>query len=402
MLNKKTRGIATALVITFTTLAAAAPPVVIDSEQKADAAVLAAFRIKSTPLGHLHFVTNYARGQIEDALLKVGAATTPAGLMSMRNGLTLPCAGGGTLTAKMARTFPRVVKLGWSACKFTDIDGYARERAGSAEVVLVSDSFTPGKVAAIRFGSATSDFIDKRLVVYDDQITDETRSLNLRMVGLIPMQRAFPLYGLFVGDFAFETTGFYNEHDHYEFPLSPIPPFDADSGTSMEHLLASGSITYTNARTHSVEDARFHSGTVTSTSRQDGYPDTMSKYTVDGFRSRREFDQPAATWQESLDGRIDLQYPTPDPYSPGCQSGAYVFKTRAPVVRNLTTPYEFDSGDLLINGVVARFYTAATTPAGLPAPVDHNLIHLEVPNVGQFNYDSNGVTALREATQCWN
>lgn len=401
MLNKNTRGIATALAITFTTMAAAAP-VTIDSEQKANAAVLAAFRIKATPLGHMHFVTNYARGQLEDALQKVGAATTPAGLMSMRNGLTLPCAGSGTLTAKMARAFPRVVKFSWSACKFTDADGFARERAGNAEVMLVTESFTPEKVAAIRLGSATSDFVDKRLVVYDDQITDETRSLNLRMVGLIPMQRAFPLYGLFVGDFAFETTGFYNEHDHYEFPLWPIAPFDADSNISMEHLLASGAITYSNEKTHSVEDARFHYGTVTSTSHQDGYPDSMSRYTVDGFRSRREFDHPAATWAESLDGRIDIQYPTPDTYSPGCQSGTYVFRTRAPVVRSLATPYEFDSGDLLINGMAARFYTAATVPAGLPAPVNHNLIHLDVPNVGQFNYDSNGVLALREATQCWN
>lgn len=257
-------------------------------------------------------------------------------------------------------------------------------------MLLLSDSFAPEKVGGLRFGSADSDFVEKRLVVYDDQITDEARSINLRMVGMIPMKRAFPQYGLFIGNFAYELTGFYEEHNVITLPNISAPPIVTNYRLMPEAVFTSGSVSYNQAKTHSVEETRFLYGKVRSLSQQDGYPDSSTQYDLHGFKARREFDYAGFTWQESLDGRIDFRYPAPDVYSTGCLSGTYVFRTRAPITHSGVTPFEFDSGDLVINNMVAQFYTSASVPAGLPVPANHNLIHLEVPNVGTFNYDSDG------------
>jgi hypothetical protein len=295
-----------------------------------------------------------------------------------------------------------VLRLSWNDCKYTDIDGYAGEQAGTAEILLLSDSFSPEKVGGLRFGNASADFVEKRLVVYDDQITDEARSINLRMLGVIPMKRAFPQYGLFIGNFAYELTGFYQEHSVTTLPNIPVPPIVSNYRLMPESVFASGSVTYNEAKTHSVEATRFLYGKVRTLAQQDGYADSATQYEMSGFKARREFDYAGFVWQESVDGRIDFRYPTLDVFSSGCLSGSYIFRTRAPITHSGLSPYEFDSGDLVINGMVAQFYTAANLPAGLPVPVNHNLIHLEVPNVGSFNYDSNGRTKLVENAVCWN
>jgi hypothetical protein len=404
MIPTRSRLLICALSIAATTIAAAAPPVIIDSEQKATAAVLTALGLKTMPANDIDRLSYIARGRAEEALRQLAVTVSPAGLMAARDGLVLPCGTSGNMTARMARALPRVLRLSWNACKFTDENGNSRERLGSADVVLLSDSFTPDRIGALRFGTATADFVDKRLIIDVDQITDEALSINLRMVGLIPMKRAFPLYGLFVGDFAFELTGFSDEHNHIELPDTGWPPFETKYRVTSQSVVASGATTYDAPKTHLVEVMRLHSGKVTKFEHQDGYPEASTQYSLAGLRLRREsdfadFDK--AWSKESLDGRIELQYPAPSPYT--CLSGGYTFKTAVPITRRIFGPDITEAGELLINGsTLVQFFTAANVPGGLPVPVHGNLIHMEVAGVGIFNYDTDGVTSLTEISQCPN
>jgi len=383
----------------LTCAAVNAAPVVIDSEQKANAAGAAAQRALSQPLYDQGLVTFYARGIAEHALMQLAATTTPIRLINSRNGITLACATSGNLTARMARAFPRVLKLQWQACKYNDLDDYPRERNGSAEIVLLSDTFAPKTVAAIRFGTLNADFTDSRHIEYPDQITDELRSFNLRMLGQIPMVRAFPLYGLFVGPFAFELTGFYQEHSLTELPGSGQPLFEQTSRTSAEFLIVSGATTYNTAKTHSVEDLRLHFGKVTHTYSSSTSGESSNSYTADGFRVRREADYVTFSGSQAVDGKIDFQY---SPLSGNCLNGAYTFKTRAPLVSNSLYSGLFDAGDLLINGsTTARFYSAANVPPTLPVPQLGMLVHLDVRNVGSFNYDASGLGVFAQNSQCY-
>ena len=393
----KLAALAAAAILACATASAA--PVVIDSEQKANAAGAAAQRAMAQPTHDQGLVTFYARGIAENALMQLAAATTPSALVNARNGIALPCATSGSLTARMARTFPRVLKLQWQACKYNDIDDYPRERNGNAEIVLLSDTFAPQAVAAIRFGTLNADFTDSRHIEYPDQITDELRSLNLRMLGQIPMVRAFPLYGLFVGDFAFELTGFYQEYSLTELPGSGQPPFEQTTRTSAEFLIVSGATTYNTAKTHSVEDLRLHFGKVTHTSSSPSWGESSNSYTVDGLRVRRESDYVSWSGSQSVDGKIEFQYSA---LSGNCLNGAYAFKTRAPLVSNSLFSGLFDSGNLLINGsTTAQFYSAANVPPTLPVPQLGMLVHLDVRNVGSFNYDASGLGVFAQNAQCF-
>jgi hypothetical protein len=392
-----------ALALGFTTAVVAAP-VAIDSEQKANAAVVTALYVKQYPLNHLRNTSDVARRYAEEALQQLAATTTPAALINSRNGLVLPCANGGNLTARLARTFPRVLRLNWSTCKYDDVDVNPHERNGSGEVLLLSDSFSPDRVGAIRFGTARSDLVDTRLITYDDQITHEAISLNLRMVGVIPMKRAFPTYGLFIGEFAYETTGFFQNRSLIDLPGTGLPTYESTYRVAPEFLLVSGALTYTNSFTHYVDDVRFQFGKVTTTTTQ-GYGSSATPsieyYTMEGLRIRSEADYAVLTVHDSIDGRIDYHYALPGPYTAGCLSGLYSFKTQAPIGRNVFGPLEFESGDLLINASTrVRFFTSTNVPPTLPVPQNGVLIRLDVANVGSFNYDTNGRNTLLTNSHC--
>lgn len=390
----------TALLTAFTATAA---PVVIDTEQKANAAVVTTLNALARPSSDFNFVTFQARGIAESALLQLAAATTPAALMGSPGGLSLACGTSGNLTARMARSYPRVLRLQWQACKFQDIDSYPRERNGSAEILLLSDTFSPTKVGAIRFGNGSTDFTDSRHIEYPDQITDEVRSLNLRMLGKIPMTRAFPSFGLFVGDFAYELTGFYQLHSLTELPGSGLPLQESMSRNSFEFVIATGATTYNDARTQAVEDLRLNWGRVTNTSLlPPPWGEISNSYTVEGLRLRRESDYVTFSDRQSVDGKIDFQYgPPANGEVQGCGNGLYTFKTRTPLGRTSIGAPSFAAGEVLINGTVAaQFYSPANVPATLPVPQFGMLIHLDVRNVGVFNYDSPDLSPIYMNAQC--
>jgi hypothetical protein len=395
MTRNFSRGVAL-VAAAFITCAAAAAPVVIDTEQKANAAVLSAQKALTVPKQELEGMAGYARSLAESALEPLAAATTPMAVINSRNGVVVACSTSGTLTARMARTFPRVLKLRWQACKFNDLNGYPHVRNGDAEIILLSDSFVPEKVGGIRLGTLNSDFTDTRHIEDPEQITDEVNSANLRLIGLIPMTRAFPRFGVFVGEFAFETTGYSQSYFRAEVPGQPV--YEQTSSTSVEHLVASGSTTYDSSKTHSVEDLRLYFGKVTHSSTSPNYPSSTSSYTINGLKVRHEFDYVAWTSSKSVDGKVEFQY---SPAAGACLNGEYNIKTRKRLAGSLFE-FKYDSGDLLINGsTAAQFFTAANVPPTLPVPQSGNLVHIDVRNLGSFNYDASDLSILAQNAQCF-
>lgn len=381
--------------------AAAADPVVIDSEQKTLAALTTGFTVMTEPVNTVRGTVDLTRRVAETALALVGAATTPAALLKKPAGITIPCAVSGSATAQMARTFPRVLKLRWNACLYTDFDGYPRERNGSTEITLLSDTFTPERIAGIRQGSAGVDFTESRTILEPEQNSYDNWSVNLRIVGLIPMVREFPRYGLFVGPYAFEMTGFYRGQSRYEFPEPQSPPYESDSLSTFEYVIASGATTYSNSQTQLAEDLTLHWGTFESTTQSTGRPADTGRFSVQGLRVRSDSEFVNWTRADRIDGNIDYHWRAA--FGPSCLSGEYRLKTVAPLRRSM-----FDgngaltSGDLRINGTTrAQFFSAANTPPSLPTPQNGMLANLGVAGVGTFNYDVSGPFPLRQMSGCW-
>ena len=379
--------------------AANAAPVVIDSEQKVNAALATGFRVLQEPAHTLWFTVDAARRIAEDGLAQVAAATTPASLVKKDQGITLPCSVSGSVNAQMARSFPRVLKLRWNACAFTDLSGYARERNGATDIVLLSDSFTPERVGGIRLGASGVDFSETRMILDPEQNSFETRTASLRISGVIPMVREFPQFGLFVGPFAFELTGFLRDQRRFEVPGAPT--YEDSSLLTYEFVLATGANTYTDSQTRLTENLSLPLGTFTRSLTAPGYPEDTVHYSVGGLRVRSDSDFVSWTRQQRLDGKIDFNW---SPASgAGCLSGEYAFRTLTPLGGSMFSGSgALDSGDLLINGSTrAQFFSAANVPPTLPVPQNGMLAHVIAAGVGAFDYDLPGPFSFSLAAGCF-
>ncbi len=398
------RLLARALVIGTGCLAAAAAnaaPVVIDSEQKVNAALATGFRVLQEPAQTLWFTVDSARRIAEDGLAQVAAAATPASLMKKDQGITLPCSVSGSVNAQLARSFPRVLKLRWSACAYIDIDGNAHERNGAADIVLLSDSFTPERVGGIRLGAPGVDFSETRVILDPEQNSYETRTASLRITGLLPMVREFPKYGLFVGPFAFELTGFVRDHSRAELPDPQVPLYEQTSLHTYEFVLATGATTYSDSQTHLTENLFLPVGTFAHQVTSPGYPESTVRFSVDGLRMRSDSEFVNWTRQRRLDGRIDYTWGAV--WGAGCLSGEYVFRTVTPLGGSMFSGSgSLESGDLLINGSTrAQFFSATTVPPTLPVPQNGMLAHVTTTGAGTFDYDVPGPFSFSLQSGCF-
>src|SRR5690348_13435738 len=83
-------------------ISAAAAPVVIDSEQKAQFAVLSMNRALFQPWSDHLNVSTYARSIAENALAQLKSASSPAAVASARNGVVVACETSGSMTARLS------------------------------------------------------------------------------------------------------------------------------------------------------------------------------------------------------------------------------------------------------------------------------------------------------------
>jgi hypothetical protein len=383
----------TAAGLLFSTAFATASPIVLDTEQKAASALettLLKAEVPRSVTGHVDDVLFFA----DFMLRKVNAATTPAALLSTPAGLTIPCSISGSFQARMPDVQPRVVRLRFTDCKTRILGSIEGTLNGPAAITLPADTFLPETLSGIRFGNASSEFTLHYITVTPAQSDDTTTAYNIALRGDISMAQ-------FVGSgpdtSTFRING-YNDQRRDVITTPPAPSGFYGNKFSAEHLSVVRTLTFNNDVY--AEDILLPAGSISVTQTEPGYGVFTDAYTFNDYRVNRVTDYGA--WNETLsvDGRITA---TLNPFSgAGCMNGLYAVKTRVPLFYSLDTTATFQSGELVVNGAVARFYSATNTPPGLPAPVNGMLLNLRVRDVGTFNYDATDwFSALRPVGQCY-
>ena len=389
---------AVAFAATFASQANAATPVKLDTEQKAAASVITAtYLAQNLPQYHqatLERVIFYSNR----TLLSLSSVTTPAALMATPAGVTVPCGVSGTLTARMAPRFPRVLKFAYHDCHF-DLYGWPHSLDGPGEIALLSDSFTPEKVAAIRFGSDGADLVQTRELVTYDQIDHQSIRRNLKLLGSIPLGYSQYVVNGTTTSFAYAIDGFVNETTVTDFPLTGAPTQTNIFRWELDKVAYAGSVGYSADGLRTDEDLLALFGAFKLTRTQPNYGTTSETHRFDGLRIRTVSDFAGFNRTVAIDGKADVSW---NPlFGAGCVNGAYSFKTRVPLRLQYST-YQYDAGDITVNGQVrAQVFSAANVPPTLPAPVNGTLLHLDVQNVGAFNYDfGDFINGLRPTAHC--
>jgi hypothetical protein len=378
----------------LSTAIATASPIVLDTEQKAASALettLFKADVPRTVNGHVDDVLFFA----DFMLRKVNAATTPAALLSAPTGITIACSISGSFKARMPDVQPRVLHLRFTDCKTPILGPVEGTFNGHAAITLPADTFRPETLSAVRFGTASSELTMHHISVSPGQTNDTTEAYNIAVRGDISMAS-------FVGSgpatSTFRINGYYDQRSD----VTATPP--AQSGfygykVSSEQLSVVRTSTFIGDV--SGEDTQLLSGSISFTQTQPFYGVFADAYTFNDYRVNRITDFGPA-WNETLsvDGRITA---TINPFfGGGCLDGLYVVKTRVPLSYSLDTTQTIQSGELVVNGAVARFYSATNTPPGLPVPVNGMLLNLRVRDVGTFNYDAaTWLSALSPVGQCF-
>lgn len=389
---------AVALAGTLASQANAATPVTLDTEQKAAAAVITAdYLSQDLPLYHQNtlerviFYTNRT-------LLSVSSVTTPAALMATPAGVTVPCSVSGTLTARMAPRYPRILKFAYHDCHF-DLYGWPHSLDGPGEIALLSDSFTPEKVAGIRFGGDGADLVQTRELVTFDQIDHETIRRNLKLLGSLPLGYSQYVVNGTTTQFAYGIDGFVDETRVTDFPLTGAPTQTNIFRWDLDKVAYAGSVGYSADGLRTDEDLIALLGTFKLTRTQPYYGTTSETHRFEGLRVRTVTDFAASTRTWAIDGKANVTW---NPlFGAGCVNGAYSFKTRVPL-RLQYSNYRHDAGDITINGQArAQVFSAENVPSTLPTPVNGTLLHLDVQNVGAFDYDfGDFINGLRPVSHC--
>ena len=378
----------------LSTALATASPIVLDTEQKAASALTIAL-IKSD-------VPRSVTGQADDVLFfadlllrKVNAATTPAALLSTPAGMTIPCSTSGSFEARMPDVQPRVLRLRFTDCTTRILGSIEGTLNGPAAITLPADTFRPETLIRVRLGNASGEFTMRRISVTPAQTDDSTTAYNIALHGDISMAG-------FVGSGPDTSTFRMNGYRDERRDVTTTPP--APSGFygnkfTAEHLSVVRTSTFDNDVF--AEDVLLPAGSISFTQTEPAYGVFTDAYTFNDYRTNRVTDFGAA-WNETLsvDGRITA---TINPFAgAGCMNGLYAIKTRVPMSYSLDTPSTIQSGELFVNGAVARFYSATNTPPGLPVPVNGMLVNLRVRDVGTFNYDATDwFSAVHSVGQCY-
>ena len=364
----------------LSTAIATASPIVLDTEQKAASALETTLFKADVPRSvtgnadHVLFLTYLM-------LRRVNAATTPAALLGTPGGITIPCSVSGSFTARMPDVQPRVLRLRFTDCRMRVVGTVERTFNGPMAITLPADTVRPETLAATRLGNESSEFLMHGLTVTPEQTNDTTEAFKIVLRGDISM-------ALFLG--SGPATSSFRMNGYYDLRSDVITQPPAQSGFYGNNFVAehlSVVRTLTTDGDVSGDDAQFLTGSVSFIQTQPTPGVFTDAYRFNDYRVNRVTDFGAA-WNEqlSVDGRITA---TINPFfGSGCMNGLYAVKTRVPLSYSLDAPQTFQSGELVVNGAVAKFYSAENTPPGLPVPVNGMLLNLRVRDVGTFNYDA--------------
>jgi hypothetical protein len=259
---------------------------------------------------------------------------------------------------------------------------------------LPADTFLPETLSGIRFGNASSELTMHYITVTPAQSDDTTTAYNIALRGDISMATVL---GSGPDTSTFRING-YNDLRRDVITTPPAPSGFYGDKFSAEDLSVVRKLTFDNDVY--AEDILLPAGSISLIQTQPGHGVLTDAYTFNDYRVNRVTDYGA--WNETLsvDGRITA---TLNPFAGGgCMNGLYAVKTRVPLSYSLDTTATFASGEMVVNGAVARFYSATNTPPSLPVPVNGMLLNLRVRDVGTFNYDAeNWLAALSPVGQCF-
>ncbi len=378
----------------------AATPVTIDTEQKAAASVVSGLYIGFTAPYYYQLTLQRVNLYANRALATANAATTPAALAANRAGITVPCETSGNMTAKLSARLPRVFQFEWHDCHFNSF-GYGFSLNGPGEIVLLSDTFAPTKVGAIRFGNSTRDLVETQEIITIDQVNHNTLLRNLAVIGNVPLNYDGTASPGSTVQFAFAIDGYVDETDLLDFPTTGAPQQTYGYRYDFSNVAYAGAASASSDGMHTDSDLHALLGTFTFSARNPPpYNATLESQRYDNFRVRNVVDWTAFTQDQTIDGKVNYTW-NPN-FGSGCLSGNYQFSTAAPLHNSLNNWEQYSSGDLSINGAVrATFFTAATVPATLPVPSQGELVHLDVKKLGSFNYDDvSAMQAVHGVAHC--
>jgi hypothetical protein len=215
----------------------------------------------------------------------------------------------------------------------------------------------------------------------------ETRSLNLRMVGMIPMTR--DTFGFYRGDFDYRVTGFWDSQDTLVSHFLPTePPTTTQSGQrlSIDQAVVSGTFDYdTTPFGIRDEDLYVQRGTfsIASTSNTGPRGGTFS-LNATNLHLHSISDYATQLRGSTLDGRAEISWPVTS--GSGCLSGGYVFRTDQLLENWMFEGEIYNTGALNINGVLTSRYSSpyTTAPTSYPAV---GTVRLDLKRVGSFTHD---------------
>jgi hypothetical protein len=196
-------GVVAALAITPAAHAVGNTP--INTPDRAARSALYLLEVPNTLTQQIDGFDFEARVIIEHGFDQLDAATTVQALLAAPHGIVVPCALGGTLTARMSRTVPRTVRFEWTDCQQTDLVGNYTQN-GPAEATLLEASFSPKNLYGLRLGDATRDHTEARPRRDGSPNGEQVTRRNQRFVGVMP-QRMFD-YENISARFTYELTGF--------------------------------------------------------------------------------------------------------------------------------------------------------------------------------------------------
>lgn len=398
---------ATALLVTAS---AGAAPVVIDTPQKAAAAALTAHNfflgdnVYTTVPALLIRVNHPSRDLVSRTLAFLAAATTPDALTASKGGMTVSCPLGGSFKAKLPRDGSLTLHLEWMGCSYLQ---YAPDPqsavtyTGPGTVQLVENTFAPSTVALVRLGSITADVVGTSRYQEDFSTSDTTETMNVRMVGTIPMTR-IGTSGWFTGDFDYRITGFVRRHADATFTLPGLPPENNtyDDGTVVEQAAVSGS--FPGLGLIEDQDLFVARGTFTSESSGSYAPEPRSySIAAHDLHWYSVSDLVSYDRAKTLDGRADVTWSAN--HGTGCLNGTYVFHTDRLLEQSLYTGSVFHAGALKINNVLTLRYTSPyTRPLTAYPPVFQGTVALDLKRVGvqTIPFDWQATLALAPIAQC--
>jgi hypothetical protein len=374
---------------------AAQAPLRASTLQKAAAGAIAAFHVADAAPWSIAVLTYDTRDLVDVTLKWLNSATTFERLRNATDGLNQNCPKAGYVTVRIAAANPRMIKLQWNACVF-ERSGWDHTLRGPGEVTLLADTLTPTTVAEIRLGDASTDLREELTIINSSTSIPDVHARNLRLCGTIPLEHAD---GPFVGSFAYELAGVYNETTYYAFP-GETQPLAAVMQVSADRINVAGSYSEDASGVRLDDDLRLISGKITlvnvtpATTTQPADTQT-TRFSAENLQIRRVTDRNVGTETLSIDGKTNYGWSAATGL--GCNSGLYTFKTQVPMRRQLYAAYlPYDAGRLTVNDV-------ATVALSLSASSDMTHVQLNVRKLGLFEFDGlSPATALMDAAACSN